>query len=579
MPTKAVKESFVEDGMNLDLRQYFRLLKKWIWLIVLGGILGAGAGWVVSILTVPVYQSTVTLLISQGSTVQDYNSILTSQRAATTYVEQIKSPVVHEQVAKELGIPLTLSGKLPADVTVQLVRDTQLIRVSVEDTDPARAQAIANQIAKVFNDQNNAFQLQRYRVAQDDIDRQVADARKKIDETQKSLAPLGDANDPKTISAPEFVRTERARLTMEMTTLQTQYSVLLKSAQDVRLTASRYMDTVTVSTPADLPRFPVRPRTTINLLIGLAIGIMLGLGIAFLVEYLDDSIKSSEDVTRVLELSTIGNVVRFPKDAQGPLVALTSPSAPYVEAYRNLRTNLQFSLAVDAASALVVTSAEPGEGKSTTVANLAAVIAQGGKRVILVDTDLRRPTQHHIFNAVPEPGLTDVFLNEQTLDQVIRETAVPNLHLLTAGKLPPNPAELIASPWMDKLIAMLKEQYDIILFDSPPILPVTDSTLLASKTGHLLWVINAGKTRTDAVRRARETLGQVESKILGVLLNRVSASHGYGYYYYYYSDDHGKRKKHKHAASAALPKPALAFSGNGKDKSGVLEAPPETLPE
>jgi capsular exopolysaccharide synthesis family protein len=571
----------------VDLRYYLRLLKKWLWLIILGGIFGTGVGLVVSFLTVPVFQSTVTLLISQGaSPMQDYTSILTSQRAATTYVEQLKSPVVLNQVASDLNIE-TLNGGLPAAISVQLVRDTQLIRVSVEDIDPARAQAIANQIAKVFNDQNNAFQLQRYKIVQDDIDRQVNDVRKKIDDVQKSLAPLGDVNDPKNANAPEFVRTERARLQMELSTLQSQYSVLLQSAQNSRITATRYIDTVSVSTPANMPRVPVRPRTSTNALIGLAVGVLMGLGIAFLVEYLDDSIKSSDDVNRILELSVLGNVVRFPKDSKSQLVAVESPRAPHVEAYRNLRTNLQFSLAVDSAAALVVASAEPGEGKSTTIANLAVVMAQAGKRVILVDTDLRRPTQHHIFNLSPEPGLTDVFLGEQTLDQVIHATAVPGLHVLTCGKLPPNPAELIASAWMDKLIVTLKERYDIVLFDSPPILPVTDSVLLASKTRHLVWVINAGKTRTDTLRRAREAFTQSDAKILGVVLNRVSSGSGYGYYYYYYYSKDGTKKKHKHETFPSLAPTNSPIAGNGngngngkgKSKSPVLEAPPESLGE
>ncbi len=567
----------------MDLRYYLRLLKKWLWLFILGGILGVGAGLGMSFLTVPTYQSTVTLLISQGSNpMQDYTAILTSQRAATTYVEQLKSSVVLNQVASDLNIE-TPSGRLPAGVSVQLVRDTQLIRVSVVDTDPARAQAIANQIAKVFNDQNNAFQLQRYKLVQDDIDRQVAEVRKKIDETQKSLAPLGEAGDSRNANAPEFVRTERTRLTMELTTLQSQYSVLLRSAQDVRLAASRYIDTVSISTPADLPRVPISPRTSTNALIGLAVGVLLGLGIALRIEYLDDSLKNSDDVSRVLELSTLGNVVRFPKETKNALVAVDSPRAPHVEAYRNLRTNLQFSLAVDSAAALVLSSAEPGEGKSTTTANLAVVMAQMGKRVILVDTDLRRPTQHYIFNLPQEPGLTDAFLNEQPLDHVIRETSVPGLHLLTAGKLPPNPAELIASAWMDKLILTLKERYDIVLFDSPPVLPVTDAALLASKTKHLVWVISASKTRTDTLRRAREALAQVDAKILGVVLNRVSSGSGYGYYYYYYNAKDGTKQKRSHRAESSTPKPMLSLkgngNGNGKHQTADMEAPPESLPE
>lgn len=556
----------------MELRHYLSLVRKWLWLIVLGGVLGAGLAYVYSRLSTPIYQSTITLMVSQGAgVVQDYSSLLASQRAATTYMEQIKSPALLRQVYKELGISDEEAEKLPVTISTQAVRDTSLIRVSVQDVDPARAQAIATQIAKVLNDQINAAQMQRYRAIQEDLDQQIAEVRKKIDEVQKSLAPLSDSP-----TAPEFVRTERARLQMELTTLQAQYSVLLQNANTTRLTASRYNDVVSVATPAELPLIPMSPRTLQNTLLGFAVGVMLAAGIAFLVEYLDDSLKSSDDVNRVLGLSTIGNVARFPKENKSPLVVLDEPRAPYAEAYRNLRTNLQFSLAVDSSNALVVSSAEPGEGKTTTVANLAIAVAQMGKRVILVDTDLRRPSLHQLFRVPPEPGLTDLFLRNQTLAQVIRETSQPGLYLLPCGKIPPNPAEVIASAWMDEVIDTLKKQYDLVLFDSPPILPVTDALLLAAKTKHLLWVVAAGKTRSDPLRRAREALEQVDAKILGVVLNRIAMGRGYGYYYYYYSKD-GTKHKHKESAFAPVPQPVV--SGNGGEPEGLPESLPEALPK
>ena len=570
----------------MELKHYLLLVRKWLWLIVLGAGIGAVSAFVFSVMSTPIYQATMTMMISQGADpYRDQNSaVFATQRLASTYVEQIRSRAVMEQVARELNLPLP-PGALIGMTSAQAVRDTQLIRVSVEDENPARAQAIANQIGVVFNQQLNEYQQSRFKNAQEELDRQVAETKKKIDETQKALAPLGDANDPKNLSAPEFVRTERLRLQMELSTLQNQYAVLVRSANDFRLASARYADTVTVSASAEMPGAPVRPRTSTNTLLGLAVGLMLAAGIAFLIEYLDDSVKSSDDVTRVLELSVLGNVVRFPKGTTNPLVALTAPRAPYVEAYRNLRTNLQFSMLVDAerAATLVVSSAEPGECKSTTVANLATVMAQMDKRVILVDTDLRRPTQHHIFNVPAEPGLTDVFLNELTLEQAIIKTAVPNLDVLTSGKLPPNPAELIASAWMEKLITLLKARYDIVLFDSPPVLPVTDAALLASKTKHLLLVVSAGKTRTDSLRRAREALKQVDAKIVGVVLNRVASGSGYCYYYYYYYAKDGDKKKHKRGAPPQMsPVPAPISgngNGNGRDKAERIAVPPETMPE
>lgn len=568
----------------MELRHYFSLIRKWLWLIALGGFLAAGSAYLFSILMTPVYQSTATLLISQGSNSSGttYTDILTSQNIAATYVEQLKSPVLADQVINELSLPFT-TKQLAQSTTVQQIRNTMLINISIEDISPERAMATANQFAKGFIASNAAIQQSRYQAAQSDLDRQIADLRKQIDGTQKALAPLGNPLDPKNVTAPEYVRTEQMRLQLQLDTLQTQYTVLLKSAQDYRLAASRSVDSITISTPAQLPQMPVRPNKMLNTLLGAVVGLLLGVGTAFLIEYLDDTFKSPEDVTHALDLATVGAVAQLSgiKSPRDTLVVAESPRAPYAEAYRNLRTNLQFSLLRGSSTALVVTSAEPGEGKSTTVANLGAVWAQMGRSVILVDTDLRRPSLHRVFSLPPEPGLTDLLLDGmQNTDAVLRETGVQGMRILASGKLPPNPAELLASDWMERLIESLKQKAEIVIFDAPPILPVTDAILLAAKTGYLLWVIYSGRTRTDVARRAKAALAQANAKILGVVLNRVATGRGYGYYYYYdyYSKD-GSKKKHQRVQGeiTAIPEQRTFVSGNGNDQELDPVTSPETL--
>ncbi|MEW5980694.1 MAG: polysaccharide biosynthesis tyrosine autokinase, partial [Acidobacteriota bacterium] len=275
---------------------------------------------------------------------------------------------------------------------------------------------------------------------------------------------------------------------------------------------------------------------------GLISGLVLGVSTAFLIEYLDDTAKSSEDVSQILGLNTLGTVVRFPKvrKLRDGLVTIEKARSPYAEAYRSLRTNLQFSSLANPAAALVVTSAGPREGKSTTLANIGVAIAQSGKRVILADTDLRHPSLHKFFGLPEEPGITNVLLGEiHNLDSVLRETEVPGLHVLVSGTHPPNPAELLASRLMGGLVEALKQRADIVLLDSPPILPVTDATLLAAKAGSVLWVIDAGTTRTDVLRKAKEALAQVDAKILGVVLNRASEASAYGYYYWFFAVSSG----------------------------------------
>ena len=564
----------------MELKHYLALLRRWVWLILVGALLGSVVGLGYSRLSTRFYRSTLMMQLNQGSDpLRDpYTSMLTSQRLAATSVEQLRSRIVLEQVIGDLGLPYAVKD-LTANLSVQAVRDTNLIRIAVEDASPALAQTITNEIAKVFIEKTTLSQQAGFRAAQDDLERQIADVRKKIDETQKMLAPLGNPSDAKILAAPEFVRTDQMRYQLELSTLQGQYGVLLKSLQDYRLAASRYTDPVSVFAPADLNNEPVRPRTSTNTLIGLAVGTLLSLGVAFLIEYLDDSLKSSDDVTRVLELGTLGLVPRFPKGSRNPLVTLDSPRSPHAEAYRNLRGNLQFSFAIGSAATMVVTSAGPGEGKSTTTANLAIAMAEVGKRVLLIDADLRRPTQHHIFDLPAEPGLTNLFLGEQTFDQVIQPTATPGLHLITSGRLPPNPAELIGFEWMDHFIASAQEHYDIVLFDTPPILLVADALLLASKTKHLLWIISAGETRPDALRRAKQAIAQVDAKIMGVVLNRLTSGNGYGYYYKHdYDGTDGKKQKRLPGSSMLnAPTPGKQSAGKSNGTPISLPIPPEQL--
>ena len=212
-------------------------------------------------------------------------------------------------------------------------------------------------------------------------------------------------------------------------------------------------------------------------------------------------------------------------------------------------------------------------------------MAQMGKKVILVDTDLRRPTLHTLFNLHQEPGLTNVIMGETpTLEAAIVDTKIPGLRVLPSGTIPPNPAEILSTRWLDNMIETLKQQADIVLFDSPPVLPVTDAALLAAKTGNLLWVIGAGATRSDMLRKAREALGQVDAKILGVVLNKLAVRRGgYGYYYYnyYYAKDGHEKKRKKEAASSKrlLPldtgkPPAARMHGNGSE---AVETAPEKI--
>ncbi len=214
-----------------------------------------------------------------------------------------------------------------------------------------------------------------------------------------------------------------------------------------------------------------------------------------------------------------------------PLITVSNPRSPVSEAFRALRTNLEFSNLDKSLRALVVTSASAEEGKSTTLANLAVAIAQGGKQVILVDADLRRPTQHQLFGLKNIPGLTDMVRDETLLaNPPLQDTDVPNLKVLTSGQLPPNPAEILGSKRMTAILAALLERADMVLLDAPPVLAVTDAAVLANKVDGVLLIASAGKTKRDNAKKAQAQLEKVNARIVGAVLTNVKAERGAQYY-------------------------------------------------
>lgn len=307
---------------------------------------------------------------------------------------------------------------------------------------------------------------------------------------------------------------------------------------------------VSIVEPAVTPGVPVRPRTTLNSLMGAFAALLLAGAVALVYEYLDETVKTPEDVETAAGLPTLAGVARFPRsrtDADGLVMAPPHRTAA-AEGYRMLRTNIQFSFLDAPAQALLVSSANPGEGKTTTVVNLAVAIAQTGQRVIAVDSDLRRPALHRIFGLSNQTGLTTALLSpEPEINGFCQPTRFANLAVVTSGPLPPNPSELLGSRRLDAVIAALRRQADVLIFDSPPALAVADASILAGKVDGAMLVVDAGRTRTQALGRASEALGRSRTRVLGAILNRLSErGRGHDYYYTYdYSTSDDGRNGHR----------------------------------
>jgi len=224
------------------------------------------------------------------------------------------------------------------------------------------------------------------------------------------------------------------------------------------------------------------------------------------------------------------------------LIVYEDAKSPIAEAYRTLRTNIQFSKTDGELKTIMFTSSGPGEGKSTTIANTAVALAQSGKKIILVDCDLRKPVQHKIFGK-KNRGLTNILVEEIEADRIIQDTQVENLRVLTSGPIPPNPSELLGSAKMQELINYLKTQADYVIIDAPPVIAVTDASVLASKVDGITLIINSGSVRPEMAQKAKDLLVKANGHLLGVILNRVEIEEEHAYYYYYYGSDDKKIAK------------------------------------
>ena len=266
-----------------------------------------------------------------------------------------------------------------------------------------------------------------------------------------------------------------------------------------------------------------------------------------MIEYLDDTIKTLEDIERTTKLPTLGSIARIEgKDYPEKLIALRNPLAPSVEPYRVLRTNILYSSVNKTLRTLLMIGPGPREGKSVCLANLSVVMAQSNLKVIVVDSDLRRPVQHEIFGLSNESGLSDLILHPNSgVNEYLQATEVDNLRILTCGPIPPNPAELLGSDRMKEIIEELKAEVDFVLFDSPPSLLVADAVILGTRVDGVIMINDVGHTRFNQARRAAEEMRRVQANLLGVVLNRFSQERN-GYYYYYQKDSQ-KEKKRKQA--------------------------------
>ena len=374
-----------------------------------------------------------------------------------------------------------------------------------------------------------------------EIELSAYEARKK--EIEKLIEQLNRKFETIPAKLIDYARLERARMSAEKL-----YLLIEEKYQEAMIAEQSqfgYVQIIDYATPGVRP---VSPKVHLNLILSIIIGLGLGVGIVFVKEYFDRSVKTPEQLEKrgftvlsaipVIEIEAKLDGKQLRKDEgrniAAHLITHLSPKSPVAEAYRVMRTGIQFAKLDKKIKSIVVASSAPKEGKSTTASNLAITMATAGLKTVLVDTDLRRPVLHRVFNVPREPGLTDYLFDRADVQEIFKQTEVENLYLVPCGVVPPNPAELLGSEKMKEFVEYLKLNYDFVVFDTPPLVAVTDALILASQVDSVLLVASAGKTEIDVLEKAREMVQRVGGNVIGVLLNNFDASATYGTYYRYY---------------------------------------------
>jgi len=320
---------------------------------------------------------------------------------------------------------------------------------------------------------------------------------------------------------------------------QVLWELIQQRAKETSIAQNLQTNNVRIVDRAERPKTHIRPKRRLNMMLAIMLGIVGGISLAFFFEFLDNTIKTQEDIDRGLEMPFLGVIPSFDTDddanVREELFTHRYPKSSITESLRAIRTSITFSTPDKQIQRMLITSAGPQEGKSTTVINLGIIFAQSGKTVCLVDSDLRRPRIHRAFGLEKNLGLTNLIVGEAEVEDVLVDSGVPNLTLLLCGPIPPNPSELLGSPKMHEIVDKLSERFDIVLYDSPPVVAVTDAVVLSRMMDGVVLIVKTGKTTIDMAIKAKNQLTDVGSHLVGAVLNDFNLrGEGYRYYYYYY---------------------------------------------
>jgi succinoglycan biosynthesis transport protein ExoP len=531
-----------------DLRTYVTVLRRRKWSVLLGlGLVIALVG-VYSVRQTPTYESTASVLVKPLSPNQilqgvNYNFLVSMQ----TEQALVGSPAVSQKAATLIdaqGLPTQEPGSVSASVPDQ----TTFLDITYTSRDGASAQAWANAYAQAYVANRKQQAVTAYQTIQGSVQDQITNLVRQSDQIQQELA----------VAAPTDAKVLRGNLD----DLDRRIAALEGQLAQVPVPST---DSAEVVAPAGLPSSPSSPNYVRNAALAVVLGLGLGFGIAFLRERFDDRITSREELEGLLGVSVLAVVPRISgwrKRSSVNLVSRARPTSPAAEAYRTVRTNVDYLARTNDLRVIAITSPSLGEGKTTTTANLAYILAQTQKRVVAVSCDLRKPRLHRFFGASNARGLTDLLTAGVGVTSIAAQSGEPTLRVIPSGPVPPNPAELLGSDAMREFLVSIREFADYVLVDTPPVLAVSDAAVLAPQCDGVIVVVDATSTTRTAVKVMREQLEQVGCRILGGIYNNFHPRHTKSYpgHYRYYT--YGYKNGDK---------PDDHVNGNGKRSSSPSE--------
>lgn len=538
---------------GLHIKDYAHILSRRrdvFILFLVTTVLAVGIG---SFIIRPVYRATATLLIdpespnvltTTGMVELQSQNYLSYKEYYQSQVEIITSYTLAKKVFDEFNLiqaPDYVKAKEPVKkflktVKVEPIRDTRLFKLSVDNKDAEVAARIANRIAELYVMRN------LYYISKTEIMNLLKNEYLKLEAKLSEYAKVYKEGHPEMIK----LRNEMAELMdrigeeKKSTYNYTNIEEYLKGTSQHTLSGFK-ANNISIQDMAEKPVVPIRPKKLLNILMAAIVGILGGIGLAFFFEYLDDTVKELEDVGRLVGWPYLGSIPKIDggvkKEFEKDLYVHIKSKEPVAEVYRSIRTAVLFSSTEEhPVRSAMITSPGPQEGKTTTLCNLGIAIAQSGKRILLVDADMRKPRLHEVFGNENRNGLSDFLCGQKGFETVIQKTQIENLSLVNGGTYPPNPSELLASHKMKEFIETAEKKFDFILFDTPPISMLTDGVVISRVVDGVIMVLESGKTSKRALARISQILRDAKARIIGTVLNRVSLNSLQYYYYPYHAD-------------------------------------------